>query len=140
MRVVVDTNLLVSGFLWGGTPAALIDAAIGGRFTLLTTEILITELDDVLNRPKFAKTFEKAGLTPASVVENYHQIAEIVSPSPIPSGSVRDSDDEAILACAIGGKADYIVSGDLDLLELEQFQDIPVITAKRCIEILESIT
>jgi predicted nucleic acid-binding protein len=60
----------------------------------------------------------------------------IVTPASIPNGTVRDADDEAVLSCAIGGKADYIVSGDDDLLTLKVYQNIPIITVAHCLAIL----
>jgi uncharacterized protein len=136
MRFVLDTNTLVSGLLWGGTPGQLIAEIIARNSVLLTTDSLLDELQEVLGRPKFAPRFTAKGFTPQEVLEQYQLWSVIVTPSPIPHGVIRDKDDEAILSCAVGGRADYIVSGDGDLLTLKEYQNIPIITTSQCLAIL----
>jgi uncharacterized protein len=137
MRVVLDNNTLVSAFLWQGTPAQLFDRLEDINATFLCTESLFTELSDVLSRPKFAKRFVALSLTPEEILADYLQDVEMVQPASIPVGVVRDKDDEAVLACAVGGEAEYIISGDRDLLSISSFQGISIITAKQCLDLLD---
>jgi putative PIN family toxin of toxin-antitoxin system len=134
MRVVADTNTVVSGFLWQGAPARLINAAFDGKFVLLATQILIAELEEVLSRPKFSKPFEKTGLSLAIVVGRYRLLVEMTTPAELTISVPKDADDDIVLACALGGKADYIVSGDQHLLEMGRVEGIPVITVNGFLE------
>jgi len=75
MRIVVDLNTLVSGLLWRGTSRQLLDLTRAGRFELLTSAILLTELDDVLHRSKFAAPLHRAQLSADSLVADIARIA-----------------------------------------------------------------
>ena len=134
MRVVVDTNIVLSGMFWGGIPAQVYDGAIEGRYTLLVTEDLIAELDRVLRYPKFEKHLTQRGLWINELVAEFRKLAAIVLPAEIPSNAVRDTKDTPILACAVGGQADFIVSGDSDLLALGAYADIPILTPTQFLE------
>jgi uncharacterized protein len=68
VRIVLDTNLLVSGLIAAGLPRRLIDGAKAGEFELCTREVLLAELLDVLSRSKFAATLSQASLTPQGIV------------------------------------------------------------------------
>ena len=63
MRLVLDTNVALSGLLWGGTPGRLIDAAEAGRVELVSSTALLAELQGVLAREKFVKQFTQRKLT-----------------------------------------------------------------------------
>jgi len=134
IRAVCDTNIVVSGLLWGGAPAQAIDAAIEQQITLLTSEILIAELMKVLSRSKFKPRFEQLGKSAEDFVANYRALVEIVIPAPILPTIIADPTDDAVLACAAGGKAEYIVSGDKHLLMLGRFEAIPIITINDFLE------
>ncbi len=67
----------------------------------------------------------------------YMRLAEIVQPAVVPEHVIRDPKDQIVLGCAVGGQADYIVSGDKDLLTLERYENIPIITATGFLEQLE---
>ena len=112
MRIVVDTNLLVSGVISPGLSRQLVDAAFAGVFELCTSEVLLIELLEVLSREKFAARLVQAKLTPAGFVEDLRKVAVIVSPSAVPRVIERDADDDHVLAAALAGRADLIASGD----------------------------
>lgn len=118
-RVVVDTNLVVSGLLNPrGAPAQLIAAWRRGALTLIVTTPLQAEYERVLRRPKLARRY---GLAPEAVAAFLRQLAlhavAVVATDILPV-QVRDRKDEPILAAALGGKAAYLVTGDDDLLVL----------------------
>jgi putative PIN family toxin of toxin-antitoxin system len=137
IRAVCDTNIVVSGFLWAGAPAQVIDAAIDEQIRLLTSDVLIAELITVLSRPKFLPRFEMLGKSVEDFIANYRALVEIVTPAPIQPTVIADPTDDAVLACALTGKADYIVSGDKHLRILGSFKRIPIITTT---ELLEKLT
>ena len=135
MKIVADTNTLVSGFLWEGPSAKLITAAMTGRIRLCASTALLLELEEVLQRPKFAARLSARGETPAGIVERYRQASiKIVTTEISPPESLRDLDDLHVLACAVGARADAIVSGDKDLLVLRSFADIPILTSAEMLE------
>lgn len=83
MRVVLDTNVVVSGFFWGGTPRQLLDLARDGHVTLFTSSRLLDELADVLGRRKFAGMLASLEITPAFLMQRYGLLAKLVRPQPI---------------------------------------------------------
>ncbi|HID50912.1 MAG TPA: putative toxin-antitoxin system toxin component, PIN family [Anaerolineae bacterium] len=123
MKVILDTSVIVSGlFSPKGTPAQIIGHWMKGSFTLLYTQSMLTEYDDVLQRawlterlahvPDRVPEFLTAVIGLGEQVKGYVNVA----------GAVRDPFDEMFLACAILGEADYLVSVDKDLLTLQQIQ------------------
>lgn len=135
MRIVLDTNLLVSGVISAGLPRQLVNAAKAGAFELCTSETLLAELLDVLSRDKFAVRLTQAGLTPAGIVDDLRRLAVMVSPSAVPRVVPADPDDDHVLAAALAGNADLVASGDKrDLLPLGSYQGIQIVTAGGAVE------
>lgn len=140
MRVVADTNTLVSGSLWPGVPRQLLDLARTGACQLITSEPLLNELAAVLGRGKFQGRLERAGLTVESLLGTYRRLAQVVSPAPIPPTVLSDPADDQVLAAALSGQAHLIVSGDADLLTLSTFRGIRILTARQAISVLAEIS
>jgi putative PIN family toxin of toxin-antitoxin system len=115
-RVALDTNVIVSGIGWGGAPAAILDAVSDGQLVLVTSAPLIAELNRVLKYPKLAKVIDGA----AQLADLVAAIGVVVAPTRT-LAVVRDETDNRVLEAAIEGAADYIVSGDDDLLDLGSF-------------------
>jgi len=120
MRLVLDTNVYISAYFWGGKPQLVIDRIIQGVDELYITDSIIEELTKVMSRPKFG--------VPNILIENYiHAIRELAVSVTI-SGRIkdmcRDSEDDKILECAVVSNADFIISGDDDLLSMDDFQGI----------------
>lgn len=134
MRVVLDTNVVASALLWGGTPERLIEAAGDGLLELVTTEALIAELAGILGRTKFAAKLRQKNLSVADIVARYREIAETVEAAPIEEARLRDPDDAAVLACALAARAEAIISGDDDLHALGAYQGIPILTPAACLQ------
>lgn len=136
MRLVLDTNVLVSAFLWKGVPGRLIELAGEGDIQLYTSRALLDELADVLHRKKLAKPVQTTGLTATELVKQYQRLAYRVTARQFTKQITRDADDDAVLACAIAAKADLVVSGDRDLLVLKAFRSVPIITPAEAVQIL----
>ena len=135
MRIVIDTNLLVSGVISAGLPRDLLNAAKAGVFELCTSEVLLAELLDVLGRSKFAARLAQAGITPQSIVDDLRALAVVVAPTTVPRVVQTDPDDDHVLVAALTGAADVIASGDKrDLLPLGSYQGMPIITARDALE------
>lgn len=138
LRVVVDTNIIVSGLFWQGPPKQLYQGLVSGHFDLLLTELLLDELRDVVTREKFETRFAAIGFSPSEFLLQYEANAIMVEPAAIPIDAVRDPKDRAVLACAVGGEADYVVSGDKDLLVLGHYQSILIITAVQFLDMVDT--
>lgn len=138
MKLVVDTNVLVSAFLWKGTPGRMIELAGEKECRLFTSRVLIDELAEVLQRKKLAKQVQATGFTAAQMLRNYQKLATTVTARRLAQQVSRDADDDAVLACALAAQADLIVSGDDDLLVLKQFQEIRIVTPTQAVKMISS--
>lgn len=119
VSAVVDTNILVSGLLRpGGHPRRLLRAWYDQAFTLLVSPALVAEYTRVLARPRLRVRY---GLDPAAAADFLALVERrgmVITPRvPLPL-AVRDPKDDMVLAAALGGAADYLVTGDDDLLSL----------------------
>ena len=112
MRVVLDTNVLVSALHFGGRPRRLLDDVLRGDHTLIIGPAILDELEAVL-----VETCGWARDRAAAVRAELEAIAEVVTPVEVPR-VCRDPDDDQILAIAVSGTADVLVTGDADLLAL----------------------
>lgn len=129
MRVVADTNIVVSGLLWRGNPRRVLNAAREGKITLYTSAVLLAELEDVLGRERLSKRLKAANVSVSDLVLGYAALASVIEPAEIEPVVIVDPDDDAAIACAVAAGCEVIVSGDSDLLELKQYQEIRVLTA-----------
>ncbi len=133
MRVVVDTNVLISAVL-GGTLKVLVDAWKARKFTLVVSEPIVHEYLDVLNRPKFRLTPEEISATTDYLLTS----AEFVTPQETVSAIEVDPTDNKFLDAALAASADYVVSGDAHILDFESFRGIPILTARKFIDRLSA--
>ncbi|MGH8477565.1 MAG: putative toxin-antitoxin system toxin component, PIN family [Methylococcales bacterium] len=123
---MLDTNIVVSGLIWGGVPRQLLDLGRDGQVTLFTSSLLLDELADVLSRDKFAALLASQAITPAFLMQGYGMLAKLVKSQPI-ERTVRDANDDAVIATAFTAQADVIVTGDNDLLVLHPYQEIQIL-------------
>jgi putative PIN family toxin of toxin-antitoxin system len=138
VKLVVDTNVLVSGSLWSGPASRLVDALADGKAWLCTSDILLAELEDVLQREKFRLRLEQAGQTALSISAGFRGLALLSDEAAIsPPQSLRDPDDVHVLECAVSAAADAIVTGDRDLLALGKYEGIPIIDVREALRVLE---
>jgi putative PIN family toxin of toxin-antitoxin system len=124
-RVVLDTNVLISGLL-GGTATEVIRRWRGGAFDLIVSEEIVSEYEQVLKRPKF----KLPEWVVQELLDYIHSKSQWVEPHAIIESVVRDPFDAKFLEAAIAGHADWIVSGDKDLLELGQFETVAIISLR----------
>lgn len=137
MKVVVDTNVVISGLLWFGVPHEVLDAAKAKKFEIICTEALVDELHNVLSRSKFDKPLAKRALNRDELVKQFLAYTSMVEPAPVPEDAVRDPKDVKVLACALGGQASYLVTGDDDLLVLKTYEEIKIVTPAELLNILQ---
>jgi putative PIN family toxin of toxin-antitoxin system len=132
MKIVIDTNIFVSSFFWEGHPQKVFERVINGLDELLITDEIIKEITSVMSSNKFT--------VDSGEVEDYVKIIEKYSKKVItknvPESISRDKDDDKILQCGITGNADFIVTGDKDLLVLKEYQKIKILKPKDYLEIV----
>jgi uncharacterized protein len=133
MKIVLDANIFISSFFWGGNPRLILERVIEGIDELFITKEILDEIESVVGRPKFHTDKEKA----AYFINSIEDIGnKIVPKSRINNGS-RDKTDNKYLECGISADVDYIISGDMDLLELKEYKKIKIVTAKDYLEIIK---
>lgn len=137
MRAVFDTNTIISAWFWDGIPLEIYLAA-ENQFGLLTCKNLFEELQEVVHRKKFQPALDRIGKTADDLLAVYQLTCDWVVAAEVSSEDLRDPKDLKFLACAVGGKADYLVSGDKDLLVLQEFESIKIVTATNFLAILQT--
>ena len=138
MRVVLDTNVIVSGLLWGGPPRRWLDFARQNTIALYTSAVLLAELAEVLAREKFTVPLVAHGLTPNGILRGYAALAQTVAAPLIARTVPADADDDAVIACALAAKANLIVTGDRDLLVLHPFGEIAILNPTAALQRIQT--
>jgi putative PIN family toxin of toxin-antitoxin system len=139
VRLVLATNTVLSAVLWRGAPYRLPEATrnLHPRVQIYSSPVLLDELAEVLARAAFSQRLSAIGKTIREVLANYIELIDLVEPMEVPQVA-RDPDDNHVLACAIAAKAELIVSGDKDLLDLAQYQDILILTTADTLRRIEA--
>ena len=130
LKVVLDTQIILRG---AGSPTPSITSRIyaawdGGRFTLLLSEPILTEVENVLSRPEVLRKLRMTPIEAGALIELLRRRNTLITPG-ITIARSRDPNDDKFLECAVAGGADYLVSADADLLSLREIQGIPIVDA-----------
>lgn len=129
LKAVLDTNVIVSGtIVKRGVPYRLLTAWRGREWNLVTSPQILREVQRVLGLPKISGRYGLTGQDVTGLIGLFEHRATVVPGHLKIPRTARDPEDDHILACAKEGQADYIVSGDQDLLSLERYETIPIIT------------
>jgi uncharacterized protein len=138
MRILMDSNVLVSAIISTGPPRLLLNAARAGSFTLCSSETLLGELHEVLSREKFTARFDMAKMSPTMIIDDLRKLMLLNSPIAVPQVIADDPDDDHVLAAAVANKAEKIITGDKrHLLALGKYDGIDIITAREACEWLK---
>jgi len=130
VRVVLDTNVFVAAVVADGLCRDLVRVRVL-QHTIITSEQLLRELRITL-RNRFAVDPDELPM-----LSQLNEEAEIVTPARFRERVCRDKDDDVVLATALAGKADVIVTGDDDLLVLEAFRGTRILSPRRFLELLD---
>jgi uncharacterized protein len=133
---VLDTNVVVSALLWGGTPKLIFDAMYNGALRISTSIAMLSELAEILERPKFAARVATSGQSPEDIVEGYASWCSIVAPTPV-SGIAPDPDDDVVIGTALAAKAEAIVTGDAAFLGVGNWQGVKLIDVRSALTLLQ---
>jgi putative PIN family toxin of toxin-antitoxin system len=136
MKLVLDTNIFISAFYWDGNSQQVINRIIEGLDELYITNEIVNEIADVMGRPKFK--------TKPEIIERYIRTIEKIGKKVFITGTIkgicRDKDDDVIIECGLLSSADYLITGDSDLLVIHEYQQMKIITIKDFIDIISNLT
>jgi putative PIN family toxin of toxin-antitoxin system len=140
MRVVIDTNVAVSGLLWHGPPNQILKWVRDGLLVLIASEETGAELKRVLKYKRFAKRLSALGVSPPEISAYYSNLVLFVpEPNVIPEEIVEDPFDNVFLALASENRARLIISGDRHLLQLKQYKHIQIVTPSEACQVIEQL-
>lgn len=132
MKVVIDTNVFVSGVFFGGLPGNVLTAWRDGRIEVVVSREIIEEYVRVGER--LSARFPGVDLGPA--LDLVAVSATLIAAPPLPEPVCQDEDDDKFLACAVAAKAGYVVSGDHGLLATSPYRSVVVIRPRAFVEAL----
>ena len=132
MRIVFDTNVLFAAFVAHGVCAGLYEECLL-RGRIVVSQFILEELQE-----KLLTKAKQSRVEVEEVIDAVSADAEIVETQPLANRVCRDADDDWILATTLAAKADALVTGDKDLLVLERYEGIPILTPRDCLAFLRS--
>ena len=130
MRLVLDTNVFVSGVFFGGPPGDVLAVWRDGAIEIVVSREIVAEYVRV--GEKLSAQFPGADLGPA--LDLLAATARLVVAPPLAEPVCRDADDDKFLACALAASVRYVVSGDRDLLDISPYKGISVLRPRDCID------
>ncbi len=132
MKVIIDTNIFISGIFWKGLPSQLLTAWISNEYKLIVTQEIIEEYSRVLREVGSEKGSNLADEW-LLFIAKYSTIVKNTFDLKI----CRDKHDNKFINCALSGKVDYLITGDKDLLELNKTLGLKIVTAKQFMDIIK---
>lgn len=130
MRLVLDTNVIISALLFDGLPERLLYGALGGLHELVLSPYIIAETSRILE-DRF-----KVQPNNLKLLQQLLNEGEIVYFQPF-LNIVTDEPDNRILETGVKGNADYLVTGDKLLLELKEYRSVKIISVRDCVTVLD---
>ena len=124
MNIVIDTNVVISGTFFGGAPRKVLEAVVSDNVSAFATTEIVDEYHEIVQEMISRKQGNLSPFVLATFIGRLHMIETTTTVS-----ASRDPDDDKFLECAIDSKSLYIVSGDKDLLDLENYKGIEIINA-----------
>lgn len=130
MRVCLDTNVLLSGIFWRGLPGRIVDLRVEGRFELFVSAPILEEYKRVLRRLGRELGTEIAETWITKIIEK----ASVVATPLLQKRWSRDPKDDKFVHCALAGRAEYLVTGDHDLLELKDSVPLKILSPREFLD------
>ena len=130
VKIVLDTNIIISAIIFGGNPRIILEQAIRRNIRLCISEEILDEVKRVLKRQKFNYPPEIIQI----ITHELTIISDLITPVKEITVIKADPEDNRVLACAVEGDVDYIITGDSHLLELESFENIKILTPSQFID------
>lgn len=111
MKIVLDTNVVISGFLWKGKPSELLERLDSGKAELLLSVDILEEIERVFEDKKLKPMIERSDQSVKVIMNKIYSMAHVINPKIRLDVIQADPADNKVIECALDGKADYIVSG-----------------------------
>ena len=135
LKLVLDTNTIVSAFFWEGNEAELFRKIEQGKAKLYITSEILKEVEKVIKRPKFNEVMAKVNLTPDQIMQKIVSLSHLVIAPKLNINVCRDEKDNKFLECAESAKVDYVVSGYEDLLVFKEYNGIPIVKTWKILQL-----
>ena len=132
MKIVLDANIFISAFFWGGNPQSILERVITGYDELYLSKEILDEIENVIRRPKFHSDNDMVNY----FIHSIEELGNKISPNKLKKTGSRDMKDNKYIECGIAANVDYIISGDVHLLELGVYEKIPVVSAKAYLDLV----
>jgi len=141
VKVVVDTNVVISGLLWGGPPNQILRWAREGFLEAIACEEIIDELRNVIRYKRFSQRLSDLSISPNEVITFFMNLATIVPPPGfIPKAIHEDQFDNIFLALAAEHHVHLIISGDKHPLDLKEYDHIQIVTPSEACRIIKTLS
>lgn len=128
VRVVLDTNIFISALVYGGVPEKVLRVILAKEIQVFVSPVLQAELIDIITK-KFPLS-----LADMYLLEEEMQKSFVIVRPRIVLDVVRDKDDNRVLEAAVEGNCDFIITGDLDLLDLGKYKNIKIVTPNQFLQ------
>jgi putative PIN family toxin of toxin-antitoxin system len=130
MRIVIDTNIWVSGLLWRGAPGRVLRLAERGEVELCVAPAMLDELERVLTYERLQPRLAQLELTRLELMDFARHLSRVFEVPPGLPTVTQDRDDDIFLHCAMVAKAIFVVSGDHHLLDVGEYAGIQIVTVQ----------
>lgn len=135
IKIVLDTNVLISSLLFKGELAGVVHLWKKGRIIPIFSRDTFDEVMTVLEYPKFSLTEREIKVIIEEEVLPYFEVIEVTDKI---KGICRDAADDKFIACAVSASADFIVSGDNDLLDIGRYKSVKILSASELLRMFKS--
>ena len=135
IKIVLDTNILISSLLFKGELAGVVELWKKGRIIPILSRDTFDEFKTVLGYPKFSLTTQEMKVIIEEEVLPFFEVIEVTDKI---KGACRDADDDKFIACAVSASADFIVTGDKDLLDMGKYKSVKILSASEFLRMFKS--
>ncbi len=140
MKIVIDTNVSISGLLWGGSPNQILKLCRHGIVHILECEETSAEVRTVLQYPKFADRLSALRATAMEVFSYFmNLVTHVPPPGTIPKVIKQDPFDNVFLGLALENRASLIISGDRHLIDLVSYKNIQIVTPSEGVNVISTL-
>ena len=138
IKVVLDTNIFISAFLWQKLVKEILNLAWQKKIQICASQEILTEFTRVLKYPKFSQKLKLIGKTPSEIINEFLEIIKLYPSIKLNAAILKeDPSDVKFLSCAFSCGASFIISGDKRLLSLKKFRNIPILSPQKFLQILK---